>query len=213
MDPDLRNYMVDVSVEETAVLRELRELTGKMENSGMQISPEQGQLLNFLVKLTGAERVLEIGVFTGYSSIWTAMALPDDGTLTACDISSEWTGTAGKFWKKAGVDHRIQLLLGPAENTLRDLLEKGMKGMYDFAFIDADKSSYDIYYELCLKLLRKGGLIALDNVFRGGRVVCADPQDKGTVTIDRLNHRIYNDDRVDQTMIPVGDGLTLVRKR
>lgn len=213
MDPDLREYMLGVSVEETAVLKELRELTGKMENSGMQISPEQGQLLNFLVKLTGAKRVLEVGVFTGYSSIWTAMALPEDGILTACDISSEWTATAADYWRKAGVDTKIELRLGPGEKTLEELLKKGMKGSYDFVFIDADKSSYNIYYDLCLKLLRKGGLIALDNVFRGGRVLSTDSQDNGTRAIDKLNQRIFNDNRVDQTIVPVSDGLTLVRKR
>lgn len=213
LDTDLRDYMLRVSVEETAALKELRELTGKMENSGMQISPEQGQLLNFLVKLTEAKTVLEIGVFTGYSSIWTAMALPDDGVLTACDTSREWTETATEYWKKAGVDGKIQLHLGPAGKTLEDLLDKGMKGRYDFAFIDADKSSYDIYYDLCLELVGQGGLIALDNVFRGGRVLNNGPQDNGTETIDRLNLRIFNDDRVDQAIIPVSDGLTLVRKR
>ncbi|MFO8183696.1 MAG: class I SAM-dependent methyltransferase [Candidatus Aegiribacteria sp.] len=213
ISPELREYMLSVSLRETDVLRRLRLETGRMSNSNMQISPEQGQLLHFLVGLTGAERALEVGVFTGYSALWTALALPPGGILTACDVNSEWTETAAKYWAMAGVEGRIELKLAPAEKTLMRLLDRGEAGSMDFAFIDADKESYPVYYELCLELLGNGGLMAIDNVFRHGRVIDTGADDPGTAAIRELNRRIAVDDRVDVSMLPVGDGLTLVRKR
>lgn len=213
MSPELRKYMLSVSVRETGVLEELRKETGKMSNAGMQISPEQGQFLHFLVRTIEAARALEVGVFTGYSALWTALALPEDGTVTACDISSEWTSVARTFWKKAGILHKIDLRLGPASETLGRLLDSGRGGTYDFAFIDADKEGYGDYYEKSLALLRSGGVMALDNVFRNGRVTDRNEADPGTEEIRELNRRISVDERVDISMIPIGDGLTLVRKR
>lgn len=213
MSPELREYMLSVSLRETGLLKDLRTETGKMRNSNMQISPEQGQLLNFLVKLIGARRTLEVGVFTGYSSLWTAMALPDDGKLLACDVSREWTDIAWSYWRRAGVEHKVDLRLGPALQTLETLVEDGDVDAFDFAFIDADKENYGEYYELCLRLLRSGGLMALDNVFRHGRVIDREALDSGTTAIRELNRRIAVDDRVDVSILPVSDGLTLARKR
>ncbi|OPL18511.1 MAG: hypothetical protein AVO35_04055 [Candidatus Aegiribacteria sp. MLS_C] len=211
--PELREYMLSVSLREVPVLRELREETSGIIGSNMQVSPEQGQLLHFLVRLIGGRRTLEVGTFTGYSALWTALALPEDGSLTACDVSSEWTGVAERYWRKAGVNDRMRLILGPASNTLSALLESGETGSFDFAFIDADKENYGDYYEKCLLLLRQGGLMALDNVFRHGKVIDMDAHDPGTVAMRELNARIAADERVDLSMIPLGDGLTLVRRR
>lgn len=213
ISPELRGYMLSMSLRETDVLRQLRRETGMMKNASMQISPEQGQFLHFLVRLSRASRTLEVGVFTGYSALWTAMALPPGGMVTACDINSEWTATAEKYWARAGVEDRIELKLAPAEETLRQLLEQGEAGSRDFAFVDADKESYPVYYELCLELLGQGGLMAIDNVFRHGRVIDGEVNDPGTEAIRELNRRISVDERVDVSMLPVGDGLTLVRKR
>ncbi len=213
MSEKLREYMLSVSVRESETLEKLRHETSMMQNSNMQISPEQGQFMNFLVKLTGARNTLEVGVFTGYSTLWTAMALPDDGRIVACDISRDWTDIARKYWRMAGVEERIDLRLAPAEETLRALIDSGMEGTFDFAFIDADKNLYDIYYELCLALIEKGGLIVLDNVFKHGKVVDDEADDPGTFAIKELNKKIKTDNRVDISMIPVSDGLTLVRKR
>jgi caffeoyl-CoA O-methyltransferase len=213
MDPGLREYMLSVSLREPELLRELRMRTGEMANSNMQISPEQGQLLHFLVKLVGAVRTLEVGVFTGYSSLWTALALPENGKLVACDVNREWTDVARSYWKRAGVDGMIDLRLGPADRTLETLMDQGCGGTFDFAFIDADKEGYGGYYELCLGLLRSGGLVALDNVFRHGRVTDRNAGDPGTKAIRELNRRISVDERVDVSMLPVSDGLTLARKR
>lgn len=211
--PELRDYMLSVSLREDDVLRDLRIETSGMSSANMQISPEQGQFLNFLVKLTGSRRALEVGVFTGYSSLWTAMALPEGGTLTACDVSREWTSVAERYWKRAGVDGRIRLIIGPASETLSALLSDGEAGTYDFAFIDADKQGYGDYFEKCLQLLRPGGFMALDNVFRHGRVMDSEADDPGTEAIRELNRRISVDDRIDVSMLPLGDGLTLARKR
>lgn len=213
MSRELREYMLSVSVRESETLEKLRLETSTMKNSNMQISPEQGQFMNFLVKLTGARRTIEVGVFTGYSSLWTAMALPDDGKIVACDINGEWTDTAKKYWRIAGVENIIDLKLAPAEETLRGLIDSGMEGTFDFAFIDADKELYDIYYELCLELIKNGGLIALDNVFKHGRVIDTEADDTGTLAIRELNMKIKTDTRVDISMLPLSDGLTLVRKR
>ncbi len=212
MPDDIREYMLSVSVRETPILKSLREETALMENSMMQVSPEQGQLMHMLIKLIKAKRTLEIGVFTGYSTLWTAMALPEDGLIIACDVNSEWTDTAEKYWREACVDNKIDLRLAPAVDTLNTLIEEGLEGTFDFAFIDANKEDYGKYYEQCLQLVKPGGLIALDNVLRHGRVIDPKSDDPGTVAIRELNRRIYNDDRVDISMIPVSDGLTLVLK-
>lgn len=213
LDPDLREYLLKVSVDETPELRSLREETAGMRNAGMQISPEQGQLLHFLVRLTGTRTAIEVGTFTGYSALWTALALPPDGRLVACDTSVEWTTIGRRYWKLASVDAKIDLHIGPAEKTLRSLIEEGMEGCFDMAFIDADKTGYPEYYELCMELLRQGGLLALDNVFRGGRVASPGETDPGTTAIRELNETIHRDARVDSCMVPVSDGLILARKR
>ncbi len=213
MDPRLREYMLRSSVRETAELRELREVTSRMEQAEMQISPEQGQLLNLLARLAGAERVVEVGTFTGYSALWTALALPPGGRLYALDVSEEWTSVARRFWERAGLSGVIELRLGPASETLRELLsELGPAGL-DMAFIDADKKGYPEYFELCLELCRPGGLVAVDNVFRGGAVLAPGGADAGTEAILDLNRMLATDERVFVSMLPVGDGLTLAVKR
>jgi len=212
LDPALRDYMLRISLRETSELRRLREETAPMKSAHMQISPEQGQLLHFLVKLIGATNAIEVGTFTGYSALWTALALPPTGRLIACDVSEEWTSIARRYWKEAGVAGRIDLRLAPAEQTLTALLEQGGAGTFDFAFIDADKESYPAYVELCLKLLRPGGMMALDNIFRGGRVLEPEPKDPGTAALVALSARLSADPRVDIATIPISDGLTLLRK-
>ena len=180
----------------------------------MQISPEQGQLLALLVQMIGARRTIEIGVFTGYSALAVALALPDDGRILACDISDEYTRVGRPYWERAGVAHKIELVLEPALATLDARLAAGEAGRYDFAFIDADKSNYDAYYERCLQLLRTGGLIAIDNVLWSGRVAKpADPGDADTVALQELNRTLHDDARIDISLLPIGDGLTLARKR
>jgi caffeoyl-CoA O-methyltransferase len=213
MPEDLREYMVSVSVREPDSLKRLRAETDGLEEAEMQISPEQGQLMAFLVKLLGAKRALEVGVFTGYSSTWVALALPADGTLVACDISEEYTSIARRYWREAGVENRIELRIGPAEQTLADLVEQGHGGSFDFAFIDADKMSYDSYYEFCLQLIRSGGVIAIDNVLRRGRIVEEEMADDMTVAMRALNQKLHNDERVDISLVPISDGLMLARKR
>jgi len=195
------------------VLQELREETAKLPGAGMQISPEQGQLMRLLVELIGARRTIEVGVYTGYSSVSVALSLPDDGLLLACDINAEYTQIARRYWQRAGVEQRIQLELGPALTTLDRRIADGESGSFDFAFIDADKDNYQAYYERCLQLLRRGGLIAVDNALWGGAV--ADPQDQkaSTLAIRALNSKIGEDPRVSASLLPVGDGLFLVRKR
>ncbi len=212
MPEELREYMLSVSVRETGILKNLRERTALMENSLMQISPEQGQLMYMLIKLIKAKRTLEIGVFTGYSTLWTAMALPEDGLIIACDVNREWTETAEKYWIEACVDHKIDLRLAPAEDTLDSLIEEGLENTFDFAFIDANKDGYGTYYDQCLQLIKPGGLIALDNVLGFGRIIDPKSDDPGTTVIRDLNRRIHNDNRVDVSMIPVSDGLTLILK-
>ncbi len=184
-----------------------------MEWAIMQISPEQGALMAMIVTLTGARRVLELGVFTGYSSLAMALAMPDDGRITACDRDEEWTGIARRYWQDAGVAHKIDLRLGPALDTLEALLAEGRAETYDFAFIDADKGNYDAYYEQSLKLVRPGGLIALDNTLQDGRVADASAQEGNVPVIRALNEKLHADSRIDLSMVPIGDGLTLARKR
>ena len=210
---ELYDYMLSISLRESWVSVRLRRETAKYEMARMQISPDQGQFMSFLVKLINAKRTLDIGVFTGYSSLVTALALPPDGEIVACDINKEWTSTAQKYWQEAGVAHKIKLHLAPALETLTNLIEKGQEDSFDFAFIDADKESYEQYYECSLKLVRQGGLIAIDNVLWGGRVIDESIQDAETRAIRRLNKKLHSDSRVDISLVPIGDGLTLLRKK
>lgn len=211
-DP-LYDYMLSVSLREPAVLQQLRAETAEMQNAGMQISPEQGQLMRMLVRLLGARRTLEVGVFTGYSSLSVALALPEDGRIVACDVNEEWTQIARRYWQQAGVAHKIDLRLAPARQTLAALLAEGQANHFDFAFIDADKENYDAYYEACLQLVRPGGLMTIDNVLWSGRVADPNNQQESTEAIRALNRKIHADERVDVSLIPIGDGLTLARKR
>jgi caffeoyl-CoA O-methyltransferase len=209
----LHEYLLSVSLREPEVLRRLREETAKLPNGGMQISPEQGQLMALLVQLLGAKKTLEVGVFTGYSSTVVALALPPDGKITACDVSEEYTGIARRYWQEAGVASKVDLHIAPALQTLHGLLGQGQAGTYDFAFIDADKSNYDGYYEMALKLLRPGGLIAIDNTLWSGQVADLSDQSKDTVALRVLNEKLHRDERVTLSLLPVGDGLTLALKR
>ena len=212
LDEKLREYLLNVSVKESEILRELREETAQMEYSAMQISPEQGAFMSFLVELIQAKRTLEIGVFTGYSALVVAMALPEDGIVTACDVSKEWANVGMKYWKKAQVEDKIDLRIAPALKTLDQLLSEGKQGTYDFAFIDADKIEYQGYFDKSLELLRIGGLIAIDNVLWGGSVIDDSIQDSSTKAIRKFNKKLYQDERVSISMVPIGDGLTLARK-
>ncbi len=206
-------YLIDHSVREPVVLAELREATAELPHALMQISPDQGQFMQLLAKMLGAKRCIEVGVFTGYSSLAVALALPADGRIVACDVSERWTNVARRFWDKAGVAHKIDLRLAPANETLDALLAEGGAGSYDFAFIDADKPAYLGYYERCLKLLRPGGLIAIDNTLWSGRVADPAEADDDTISLRLFNHFVHRDERVDLSLLPVGDGLTLARKR
>lgn len=198
---------------ESDVAARLREETAKLPQAGMQIGPDQAAFLALLVRSIGAKRCIEIGTFTGMSALAVASALPDDGTLICCDISEEWTSIARRYWTQAGVAARIDLRLTPALDSLRDLAAHGGKGRYDFAFIDADKSGYDAYYEACLDLLRTGGLIALDNMLWSGKVADASVHDADTDAIRALNAKIHADRRVEPVLLTIGDGVMLVRKR
>ena len=208
---ELYNYMLSISLREPDVLRELRNETAQDENANMQISPEQGQFMGLLVKLLGAKQTIDLGVYTGYSSLCIGLALPSDGRVIACDINREWTDIARRYWRKAGVEDKIELRLAPAQQTLEDLLEQGVD-IFDFAFIDADKKNYDMYYEYCLQLIRPGGLIAIDNVLWDGAVADAAINDADTVAIRNLNQKIHTDSRVEISLVPIADGLALVRK-
>ncbi len=193
-------------------MRQLREETAQIEYSVMQISPEQGQFMSLLIKLMGAKRALEIGTFTGYSSICVASAMPEEGKLTCCDISPQWTDMAEKYWALAGLENKIDLHIQPAEQTLQMLLDDGAEKTFDFIFIDADKQNYIKYYEVALRLLRKGGIIAIDNTLWSGAV--ADPEniEPGTRAIRRFNDMLKDDARVSQSLLTIGDGLTLILK-
>ena len=212
LDDTLRDYLVAHSAREHPAQIGLREATRTHRAAGMQIGPEQAQFMALLVKLMGVRRAIEIGVFTGYSALTVALAMPDDGRLLACDISDEYTRVGRPFWAAAGVAGKIELKLAPATDTLDARIAAGESGSYDFAFIDADKSSYDAYYERCLLLLRRGGLIAIDNVLWGG-AVARPADDADTKALQALNDKIHTDERVDMAMLPIGDGVTLARKR
>jgi predicted O-methyltransferase YrrM len=206
-------YVLSNGVREPEVARRLREETQKLPNAAMQIGPDQGQFMQLLVQILGAKKTLEVGVFTGYSALWVALGLPHDGRIVACDISEEYTSAGQRYWKEAGVDQKIDLRLGPALETLDELLSEGQAGTFDFAFIDADKSNYANYYERALELLRTNGVIAIDNTIWSGRVADAEVQDEDTVAIRELNEKLSRDERVTLSMLTVGDGLTLAMKR
>jgi predicted O-methyltransferase YrrM len=209
----LYEYMSDVSLRESPLLLALREETSELTQRSMQISPEQGQFMALLARLIGARRCLEVGVFTGYSSLATALALPDDGRVVACDVSEEWTAVARRYWQRAGVEHKIDLRLAPASETLDALVAEGQGGTFDFAFIDADKTNYLAYYERTLVLLRTGGLVLIDNTLWSGRVADPEVADADTVALRHFNEVLHRDERVDLSLLPLGDGLTLARKR
>jgi len=206
-------YVVGHSVRETAAQRALRAATSGIPGAGMQISPEQGALLQVLVQTLGAKRYLEIGTFTGYSALCVALAMPASGRLVCCDLSDEWTSIARKFWRKARVASKIRLRLAPALETLDALLHEGEAGHYDLAFIDADKENYLGYFERCMRLVRRGGVIAIDNTLWGGRVVDPSRQDGETRAIRAFNRRLHGDRRIEVALVPIGDGLTLAYKR
>lgn len=215
LDDTLLAYVQQHTAREHPELAKLREFTAGHPRAGMQIAPEQGALLQLLVRLMGARRTIEIGVFTGYSALAVALALPAEGRILACDISDEFTSVARPYWERAGVASKVELVLEPALHTLDARIAAGQAGQYDFAFIDADKSNYDGYYERCLTLLRPGGLIAIDNTLWSGRV--AQPvdaaRDADTAALQRLNAKLPGDKRIDLALLPIGDGLTLARKR
>ena len=210
----LYDYLLANGTRESAVARELRSHTLVATRAHrMQVSPEQGAFMQLLVRLLGARRTLEVGTFTGYSALAVAEALPDDGRLIACDVSEQWTAIGRPFWERAGVAHKIDLRLKPAVDTLDELIAAGEADAFDFAFIDADKANYDAYYERCLVLLRRGGVIGIDNVLWGGRVADERARDEDTRAIRALNLKVNADERVDAAMLPIGDGLTLAVKR
>ena len=210
---DLWDYIRRVTLREPDVLRRLREETVHHPHAQMQISPDQGQFMALLMHLIGARRTLEVGVFTGYSSLSVALALPEDGRIIACDVHEEWTSIARRYWREAGVEKKIDLRLRPAIETLDDLIATGQGGRFDFAFIDADKENYTNYYDRALVLLRRGGLIAVDNVLWSGRVLDPGDNDVDTCAIRAFNEKLLTDERVWLSMLPVRDGLTLACKK
>jgi len=210
--PEMGDYIRDITLRELPILARLREETAANPQSGMQVSPEQGQYMALMARLIGARRTLEVGTFTGYSALVVAMALPEDGQIIACDINKEWTDIARRYWDEAGVAHKINLRLGPAVETLQALLAGGGKGTFDFAFIDADKSNYQSYFDSAVELIRPGGLIAVDNVLWHGRVIDPAEQDRDTLAVREFNRKLHTDARVEISLVPMGDGLTLARK-
>jgi predicted O-methyltransferase YrrM len=208
MTPALCEYLREVSLRDHPLLARLRAETAALPRARMQITPEQGQFMQLLLGLLGARRTIEIGVFTGYSALVTALALPADGQVVACDVSEEWTAVGRPYWAEAGVAHKIDLRIAPALETLASLA-----GPFDFAFIDADKNNYDAYYERCLQLVRPGGLIAIDNTLWHGDVIDPAKQDADTVAIRALNQKLHADPRIELSLLPMGDGLTVCRIR
>lgn len=213
LEDSLYDYLLTVSLRESEVLQALRQETTNHPMSQMQIAPEQGQFMALLVQLMGARKTLEVGVFTGYSSLCVALALPPEGKIVACDISEEFTTIARRYWEQAGVAHKIDLQIAPAIDTLDRLLADGQADSFDFAFIDADKSGYADYYERALQLVRPGGLIAIDNVLWSGQVADPEVQDNRTNKIRAFNQKLYQDMRVAVSLVPIADGLTLALKR
>jgi predicted O-methyltransferase YrrM len=212
LDDRLYDYLLKAGVRESDLLKELRAETSKLSSAGMQIGPDQGAFMHLLIGLIGAKRALEVGTFTGYSSLCVASALPADGKLICCDVSEEYTSIARNYWRRAGLESKIELRLGPAVATLDALIEAKVPE-FDFVFIDADKTNYSNYYVRALKLVRTGGLIAIDNVLWGGDVANPAENDDDTVAIRAVNDKVRADERVTLSMIPLGDGLTLARKR
>jgi predicted O-methyltransferase YrrM len=206
-------YLLSASLREPPLLRRLREETASHPRVNFQIPPEQGQFMALVIQLMGARRTIEVGVFTGYSSLSVALALPSDGRIVACDINEEFTAIARRYWKEAGVDHKIDLRLQPAVQTLRELLGQGQQGSFDFVFIDADKTNYENYYECALELLRPGGLVMVDNVLWAGRVCDASDHTPDTLAIRAFNQKLKEDARVELSLLPLGDGVTLALKR
>lgn len=213
VDDGLYKYLLSASLREAQILTQLRAETANLQEHSMQIAPEQGQFMALLVRLIGARRCIEVGVFTGYSALATAMVLPDDGYLLACDISEDWTAIARRYWQQAGVAGKIDLHIAPALATLDAQIADGQSETFDMAFIDADKVAYSQYYERCLALLRPGGLVLIDNVLWSGDVARADVNDEDTVAIRQFNRFLQADLRVDISMLPLADGLSLARKR
>ena len=213
LDDRLYNYLLSVSLREPEILRQLRQETNNHPQAIMQISPEQSQFMALLVQLVGAKKTLEVGVFTGYSSLSVALALPPDGKIIACDVSEEYTAIARRYWQKAGVADKIDLRIAPALETLDRLLADGQAQTFDFAFIDADKVNYEGYYERSLQLVRPGGLIAIDNVLWGGKVADSQFQNSSTLAIRALNQKLHHDERIILSLVPIADGLTLALKR
>jgi caffeoyl-CoA O-methyltransferase len=215
--PELGEYIRSVSLREPAILARLREETAQSpatnEHASMQVSPEQGQFLAFLTRLIAARRTLEVGVFTGYSSLAVALSLPQDGRIVACDVSEEWTSIGRRYWKEAGVEQKIDLQIRPAIETLRQLIANGNRNSFDFAFIDADKVNYNAYFDCALELLRPGGMVVADNVLWDGSVIDPADQDPSTVAIREFNRRVHADDRVWISLVPIGDGLMLAQKK
>ncbi|BAY27573.1 O-methyltransferase family protein [Calothrix sp. NIES-2100] len=213
LEPHLYNYLLSVSLREAEILAQLRQETAQHPMARMQIAPEQGQFMALLVKLISAKKTLELGVFTGYSTLVVALALPSDGKVVACDVSEEFTAIARRYWQQAGVANKIDLHIAPALDTLDRLLAAGEAETFDFAFIDADKSNYDVYYERSLQLVRPGGLIAIDNVLWSGRVADPQVQDNRTGKIRAFNEKLHQDQRITLSLVPIGDGLTLALKK
>lgn len=213
LSADIQRYLLDYSLREHELLAELRAETARLAQANMQIAPEQGQFMALLARTIGARRYLEVGTFTGYSALAVVLAMPDSGRATCLDISREWTDIAQKYWIRAGVNDRIDLTLAPASESLDALIRDGWSGDYDMAFIDADKTGYADYYEACLTLIRPGGLVLVDNTLWGGSVADAGVDDEDTRAIREFNERVHADDRVDLSLVPIGDGLTIARKR
>lgn len=212
IDDRLYAYMLDISLREHPAMQGLRAITAKHEWAVMQISPEQGQFMQMLVRMIGARRCIEVGTFTGYSALAVALALPDDGHLVACDISTEYTAIGLPYWIEAGVADKISLRIAPARDTLDQMIHMGEAGSYDFAFIDADKPGYPEYFERCMTLLRSGGVIAVDNIFMGGDVADPETTSENAIAMQAFNAMLKDDMRVEISVVPIGDGLTLARK-
>jgi predicted O-methyltransferase YrrM len=213
LSDELWRYLLEVTVREPPPLRRLRDETAQLAEAGMQISPEQGRFLAFLVELLGVRRYLEVGVFTGYSSLSVALALPADGRIVACDRSDQWTRVARRYWAEAGVASKVELRLGAGVDTLGALVAAGAAGSFDLAFFDADKESSLVYYERGLELVRQGGLLAFDNALWDGRVANPNDSSASTTSLRELNASVCSDPRVSATLVPIGDGLLLARKR
>jgi predicted O-methyltransferase YrrM len=209
----LHEYLLESTLREPEILRKLRADTARLPESNMQIAPEQGQFMRLLVRMLGARKTIDIGVFTGYSALAVALTLPADGIVVACDINETWTRTAQAYWTEAGVAGKIDLRIAPALDTLAALRQSGEDGTFDFAFIDADKENVMAYYEQCLALLRAGGLVMIDNAFRDGRVADASSDDAGTAAMRQVAEVMRMDDRIDLSLVPVADGLLLGLKR